>query len=197
MIILDRPFPVRRAVAAIVVVAALGAASLFVASPVGAVPALLDLTLSKTTAVSNADHGDQIQVSATGCTPAVGNLINVLLFQGAFGPAEVPPINDLEGAGYAPNSSGDWSGSFPIPGGGSNALTPGQYTIRAGCFPTGSGTAAFWYANAVITITDGSVTPTDPPTTSAYTTTTPGQPVTTVASPASQAAVAARPAYTG
>ena len=165
--------------------------------PVGAGAALLELTLSKTTAVSNADHGDQIQVSATGCTPAVGNLINVLLFPGAFGPAEVPPINDLVGAGYAPDTSGDWSGSFPIPGGGASALTPGQYTIRAGCFPNGSGTAAFWYANAVITITDGSVTPTDPPDTSAEPTSPPGQPLTTAASPASQTAGTTRPSYTG
>jgi hypothetical protein len=165
-----------------------------VALPVGAAPGLLELTLSKTTAVSNTDHGDQIQVSATGCTPAVGNLVNVLLFKGAFGPADVPPINDLEGAGYAPDASGNWSGSFPIPGGGSSALTPGQYTIRAGCFPTGSGTAAFWYANAIITITDGSVTPTTSPDTSVEPTTLP---VTTTAPPASQAAVAGRPDFTG
>lgn len=170
---------------------ALGAASLLVAQPTGAVPALLELTLSKTTAISNADQGDQIQVSGSGCTPAVGNLINVLLFKGAFGPAEVPPINNLEGAGYAPNSSGDWSGSFPIPG-GVNALTPGQYTIRAACFPPNSGTAAFYYANVVITITDGSVPATDPPTTTVATT-----PVTTTAAPASQAAVATSPAFTG
>jgi hypothetical protein len=194
---IDRPRPIGRAVAGFAVAAAIAATSLFIALPVGAVPPLLELTLSKTTAVSNGDHGDQIQVSGTGCTPAVGNLINVLLYKGAFGPADVPPINDLEGAGYSPASSGDWSGSFPIPGGGALALTPGQYTIRAGCFPADSGTAAFWYANAVITVTDGSVTTTVPPDTSVATTTQPGRPATTAAAPASQAAVAARPAYTG
>jgi hypothetical protein len=186
----------KRAVTAAVAIALAGASFISLSGVGQAGPSSFPpITVSKTNAVSNAQHGDSITVSGDGCTQAVANgpSVTVWLAQGAVDNSS-PLSTDLVGTGSAglPDGTGHWSVVFSVQGGGALALDSGTYTLRVGCYANGVSTidgAALVYAGQLITI-NGSGEPTT--TTTAAPTTT-----TTVATPPTVQPVQAAPTFTG
>ena len=177
-------------------------------SSVSAVVTHPPLTVSKTTAHSGLDHGDQIDESGDGCTDEAATSVIMYLATGVV--ADDQPIDtDLTAFGFsaAPDDSGHWSGVFTVTGGSPESVLPaGQYTLRTECEAGIS--QLFIYAGVVITINGDEVTTTTAPTTTAdpgttSTTAAAGATSTTAAAGATSttaapaAAVAAKATFTG
>ena len=179
------------------------------ASPVSAT-APLPITVTPNSVVLSANnHEADVTVSGANCTEVHGT---VAMYRGSFAPGDTPPSSALaQGSffNFITQSGGGWTANFTV---GHDPYTAapvvsGLYTIRANCNPASCfdlNCATFSYANAIITVDDGTgpaasttTTTGDPAVT---TTTAAGSAVTTTtkaATPAVKAAVNASPALTG
>ena len=216
MIRTQRPHFARLAGLSIVAGSLLVAAGLPVQAADGDHP---PLTLSKTNAVSNSDHGDSVSLSGDGCP--VGDGVIAYLLRGVVANdttfADIPDSDEIQAnSGPVVGSSGHASADLTIPG-GSLAVPSGTYSVRLVCYPPGDDLMDDWsvlFETRQITINGDGVTPTEPPTsgpaTSGPVTTNPGAPTTSDSSSTTMAptggstpaatpaaAVATQPTYTG